>query len=142
MQPPRVIPGLKEDEAEVMRSYLSTIPNTEVRAIEFNARLGDGITFTSGPPEVQRMAKMITQLRADAVIFFNDYVLIVESKLRATSQAIGQLLTYRDLWMKTHPGAPPPRLAIVCYDIHPDIMTTARLNEIELITVKEASHGS
>jgi hypothetical protein len=49
-----------------------------------------------------------------------------EVKKRANHHAIGQLMTYRQLWMEDNPDAPVPRLAVIARTIDPDMERSSR----------------
>lgn len=136
MKAPRIIPGLKEEEASLMRQYIETLDEKHVQHIEFNVRLGEGRTIRGQPEEIARMAKMITQLRADAIIEYEHVVQIVETKVNAGPEAIGQLMTYKDLYMISRGKPTTPDLILVCRELHPDVQATADLRDIKVIVMK------
>lgn len=90
-------------ETAVGRAFLMKHA-AEYDRVEFEFHLGPGITMPPGTPAwVQRAATVSTQLRADMVLWRGNYATIVEVKGRLGPPAIGQLLTYAELFRKDRP---------------------------------------
>jgi hypothetical protein len=73
-------------------------------------------------PGVQRQTVRNSQMRIDLIAFQGAQPFIFEVKQRAIHAAIGQLRTYRRLWMEEHPDAPEPALAVIARTIEPDMV--------------------
>lgn len=72
--------------------------------VEFEVRLGPGITLPAGAPEyMQRYAAANYRLRADMICWRGNIPTIVEAKERLDGCAIGQLLTYTKLLKQDNP---------------------------------------
>lgn len=87
-----------------------------------SVRVGQGVTpDPSHLPGVQRQTIRNSQLRIDLIAWADAQPWIFEVKRRANHHAIGQLRTYRQLWMEEHPDAREPRLAVIARTIDPDM---------------------
>lgn len=85
-------------------------------------RVGQGVTPNPDHLEgVQRQTRTNSQMRIDMMAWQGSQPWIFEVKLRANHHAIGQLVTYRHLWMEDNPDAPPPQLAVLARTIEPDM---------------------
>lgn len=115
-------PGMLPREIVVLKSWLS-IHEGEYDRFDYNLRLGKGDdpgnTF---PDNIRKMAVENTQKRVDAVAWKGTLPTIIEVKDRATASAIGQLVTYRALWLQTFPSGPSPKMLLVANKIAPDIV--------------------
>jgi len=114
-------PGMTYVESEITRAWLNR-HGAEYDSIEFNYRLGDGVDVGQEyPAEIQRMAHLLTQKRADIVARKGDQVELVEVKIRIAFPVIGQLLGYRSLWKRQHPELPVARLLAIGRSVVPDL---------------------
>jgi len=114
-------PGMTYVESEITRAWLNR-HGPEYDSIEFNYRLGDGADVGQEyPAEIQRMARLLTQKRADIVARKGDQVELVEVKIRIAFPVIGQLLGYRSLWKRQHPELPVARLLAIGRSVVPDL---------------------
>lgn len=88
---------------------------------EYDLHVGEGIPVSPEWPEnIKAMAYAVTAKRIDAVGFRPGEVTIFEVKPDAGLAAIGQLISYRELYVRQF--APPERigLAVVTDNITPD----------------------
>jgi len=114
-------PGMTFVESEITRAWLNR-HGPEYDKIEFNVRLGDGVEVGDGyTPEIQRMARLLTQKRADIVAWVGDQVDLVEVKVRIAFPVIGQLIGYRGLWRQQHVETPVRSLIAIGRAIVPDM---------------------
>jgi len=106
-------PGMTWVESQIARAWLSK-HGAEYDEISFNVRLGDGVAVGEGyTPEIQRMATLLTQKRADIVGRVGDQVDLIEVKVRIAFPVMGQLIGYRGLWKRDHPEIPVRRLVAI-----------------------------
>lgn len=106
-------PGMTWVESEITRAWLQR-HGAEYDSIEFNYRLGDGVDVGQEyTPEIQRMATLLTQKRADIVARVADEVDLIEVKVRIAFPVMGQLIGYRSLWRRQHPEIPVRRLVAI-----------------------------
>lgn len=106
-------PGMTWVESEVTRAWLNR-RGAEYDEIWWNVRLGEGVDpGEQHPEEIRRMATLLTQKRADIVCRSGGLVDLIEVKVRIAFGAMGQLLGYRELWMREHPELPVRRLIAI-----------------------------
>lgn len=87
-----------------------------------SVRVGQGTTPNPDHlPGVQRQTVRNSQMRIDLIAWQGAQPFIFEVKQRANHGAIGQLRTYRQLWMEENPDAPAPALAVIARTIEPDM---------------------
>lgn len=97
----------------------------------YDIRVGDGLQM---PPDSDgfaiRAAYALTTKRIDVMYFDGDVAIIVEVKQRAGAAAVGQLITYRDLLLKS--PNPPAKVAmlLITDQLQPDMETVLRENGI------------
>jgi len=114
-------PGMSFVESEITRAWISR-HGAEYDEVQFNVRLGEGVEVGEEyTPEIQRMARLVTQKRADIVARVEDQVDLVEVKIRIAFPVIGQLIGYRGLWQRLHPELPVRRLLAIGRSIVPDM---------------------
>jgi hypothetical protein len=96
-------PGMTYVESRIAQAWIEQ-HGAEYDQINFNVRLGDGITPPDGfAPELQQMATDLTQKRADLVAIAGTIADLVEVKVRISFGVIGQLLGYQHLWERDFP---------------------------------------
>lgn len=101
--------------------------------VEFEVRLGNGTEPLSTFTDEQRADhKRQTQMRCDAVAWDREFPTLVEVKKRLDTNAIGQLLTYRLLFMADHPGVPEPQMVAVGERADPDVSSSANAHGIDV----------
>lgn len=151
-------PGLNPEEIPVMQAWLA-INEARFTRFDYNVRIGPdqdpGPTFS----EPTRRATILNgQLRIDLVcwtgvdnsylppqithprevysVFPSALALIVEVKRRATPQAVGQIINYRDMWAAENPNSVKPDLVIACVTYTPNIVPAVMANGIQINTVR------
>ena len=112
-------------------------PNNQPTVLEipfdYNFRIGNG--FDPGPawPEEQRQNAILnSKKRIDALAYRAGQVSIIEVKDRAILSAIGQLVSYRQLWRRDFPGTPIETLILVANRVDPDTIHAAQENGIRV----------
>ena len=110
---PTTPPHMRPGEVSLFRRFLvmDPLPNSEYI---FDLHLGKGgPTDPTWPPWVRVMATRLTQKRVDVIAHNDAGWWLLEMKVRAGPGAVGQLLTYRNLFRSTFPTRQPLHLAIV-----------------------------
>ena len=103
---------------------------------DYDIHVGEGIGKIYGYPEnIQRMAKLLTQKRIDAVGYHGDEVWVFEIKPHAGLSALGQVTAYEALWNKQFPDQKVYRKAIVTDFVDQDIRYMCQLHNIRLFEV-------
>ncbi len=128
-------PALLPDEQIVFRNWLR-LHEAEYDRVDGNVRIGQGEDpGPSFPDSTRKMAIEITQLRMDAVAYRGGAPTILEVKRRAGPSNIGQLLTYKAVWMNENRSAVVPRLLLVCNTFSPNILPALKETGIQLEVV-------
>jgi hypothetical protein len=123
-------PGRFEPEHAVIGDWLAARGAFYDR-IEFNVHLGAGVAPPADLIEPWRSeAVRSTQKRADIVAWLADGVVIIEAKGRATSDALGQLFTYRTLWLEANPTIPVLALEVICRRVNADDLAAFTANGV------------
>jgi len=96
------------------------------RKLYYDCLLG-GETYT---PEqlkdpMQRMAQSLSGKRADAIAELDDELWIIEVSSDPGLRSLGQLQTYRVLWLRDPIIRKPERLVLVCETIEKDLLDAA-----------------
>jgi hypothetical protein len=90
-------------------------------AFEYDVTVGEG---TPPLPDIPEFAKKdwldLTKKRIDVIGFTPTYLDIIEVKPRAGLSALGQLLSYQTLFLKTRKTSLPIRLVLVTNFLTPD----------------------
>lgn len=101
------------NESAVLRDFL-TAHGDEYDRFGFSIRIGQ-----SANPDpshligVQRSTIWSNRKRIDLVCLSGANVTLVEAKMRIEPGALGQILTYRKLWLEDHPESADPRLIVI-----------------------------
>jgi len=91
-------------------------------SVDYDFRVGDGETPSQDLEEnYQRMVKMLSQHRIDAIGWIGDEPTIIEVKPRAVISALGQLQGYRILFTNEFSRFGIPGLLMVCEVISQDV---------------------
>lgn len=102
-----------EKQSAVLRDYLLAHIH-EFDSLEFNVRVGQGVTpDPTHPPSTQAQTTFVTQKRIDLLAWRGRQAVIIEAKTRVDPSTLGQILTYRQLWLEDHPDVTDPELVVV-----------------------------
>jgi hypothetical protein len=128
-------PHLRSFEIDIWLRFLTLFPN-RFSLIEYDYRVGHGIPPPTGlTPNLEKMTRDLTRQRIDAVGQSAGLKTLIEIAPNAGTDALGQLLVYRELWNQEHPGEPPPGLMLVTDMDRPDIRSVAEAQGVELVIV-------
>lgn len=113
LQVAKYYPERTSKESDVIRDYLNA-HGADFEQIGFSVRCGQALkpdpTHLIG---VQKSTIYSSRKRIDVVGVFGGQVTLVEAKARIEPSALGQILTYRKLWMQDNPGVGEPRLVLI-----------------------------
>lgn len=113
LQVQKYYPERTSKESDVIRDYLNA-HGADFEQIGFSVRVGQALkpdpTHLIG---VQKSTIYSSRKRIDIVGVFSEQVTLVEAKARIEPSALGQILTYRQLWMQDNPGFGEPRLVLI-----------------------------
>jgi hypothetical protein len=128
-------PAMQVDEILVWQAWLMQ-HQTEYERFDYNVRLGTNVDpGPDFPPNIRKAAIAINSLRVDAVGWQGSQPTIFEVKRRAAPNNIGQLLTYKHLWVDQFPTGPAPKLVLVFNDISQHILGVSQASGIQLAQV-------
>ena len=130
-------PHMKQEEAEVWTAFLK---QTELEFVDlrYDLRLGEGIPPQPHDPEwMVRLKLAVTRKRVDVLARTEDDIWIFEVKPRIGLSALGQLLTYFDLFIKEYRVDLPVMLGAVGWRIAPDVRETYELHAVNIFLVEE-----
>lgn len=109
----RFYPERTDRESTVIRDWLFA-HGAEYDRFSFSVRVGQGQTPAPGlDPGVVRSVAFSSRKRIDILAWQGPAPTIIEVKERVTPAALGQVLTYRQLFLEETPDAPEPRLVII-----------------------------
>lgn len=109
----RFYPERTDRESTVIRDFLFA-HGAEFDRFSFSVRVGQGVTPDPATlPAVQRNTRFSTRKRIDILAWRGTRPVIIEVKEHITPASLGQILTYRHLWLEEHPDAPEPELVVI-----------------------------
>jgi hypothetical protein len=109
----RHYPERTDHESGILRDYLSAHV-TEYDRVSFSVRVGEGQTADpNAPAGVQRSIRFSSRKRIDFLGWAGNQPTIGELKERVTPAVLGQLRTYRQLFLEEQPDALEPRLIAI-----------------------------
>jgi hypothetical protein len=128
-------PHMAPQDVPVWERFLAT-EAARFTGIDYDVRVGQGITPSpETDPAIARDAVLLTQKRIDAVTFGPDEIWIIEVKPEASISALGQLLTYTDLFIASRKPDLPVRSVLICETIDRDMAQIFKKHNITVIQV-------
>lgn len=128
-------PAMQVDEILVWRNWLA-LHQGEFDRFDYNVRIGTGLDpGPAFPQNIRDMAIAIRSLRLDAVGYKGATATIFEVKRRAGPENVGQLLTYRAVWIAQALSPAPPALVLVASDVMTHILPVVQQSQIQLVIV-------
>lgn len=112
---------LLPQDAPVLTAFLSENGSRYSR-VDYDVRVGAG--RDPGPDfdaNIRQMALDLSRRRCDAVGITDARVHIIEVTDTAGTTALGQLITYANLYAQDHPNAPQPHLIIAARSMQTDM---------------------
>ncbi len=74
--------------------------------------------------------------KVDAVVENDKEIWLLESKIRLNPSALGQAMTYRDLFLRDHPREPKTvRTGLICLDDDPAVRRIAEAQGIQVFVL-------
>lgn len=126
-------PERTDQESGVIRDYLHA-HGTEFDVFGFSVRVGQALapdpTHLIG---VQRSTIYSTRKRIDFVGIKGELHTLVEAKQRVQPSAIGQILTYRKLYLEEHPEVHDVRMIIIGRYSDADTVNSATAHGIDVL---------
>jgi len=123
------------DERAIWHRFIIPREAQFIRII-YDLHLGDGTIPPAGASEqIKKVIEATSKKRVDAIGETQKDITIFEVKQRGGMSALGQLLNYKQLYLKEYNPRKPVRLAVVCERLEPDILITLRSYGIEIYIV-------
>ncbi len=128
-------PNLRENETFIWDRFIEKYPDAYDEVI-YNLHLGEGADIPAGTEEnIARDFKLLTQYKIDVVGFSKNQIDIIEIKPYAGASAIGQVVSYSELYKKFIDPEARPNLVILTDQMRPDTKTLAETLNLKLIIV-------
>lgn len=125
-------PERTQRESAVIRDWL-TEHGADYDRFAFSVRVGTGLApDPEHLPGVQRNTVFSTRKRIDVLAWQGPQPYIIEVKERVNPAALGQLQTYRHLWMEENPDALTPRLIAIGRTSDPDTIRILNANGVDI----------
>lgn len=141
LQVQKYYPERTARESAVIRDWLNA-RGEEYDRLSFSVRVGQGIkpdpTHLIG---VQGSTIWSTRKRIDVVAWQGTAPTLIEAKERIEPSALGQLLTYRKLWLEDNPNAPEPRLVVIGRYTDLDTITSLHAHGIDVFIYERPAPG-
>lgn len=112
---------MRPDEARMWADFL-TGANIPPNQLAYDVELGNGMTPQPDWPDfVKRMVAHLTRKRADVVWTTPNAIYIIEIKSRIGTTLVGQLLTYRLLYIQQFKPQQPVEIIALAKRLAPDM---------------------
>jgi hypothetical protein len=125
-------PHLLDQDAPILTAYLLEHGH-RYHTVFFDVQVGQG--RDPGPDyqdNIRNMAIRLSRRRIDALGLGKDTVDIIEITEAAGTTAIGQLITYQELYIKGRPNTQTPRLIIAARSLQTDMQPPFDALDIEV----------
>ena len=117
----RFYPHLLPDDIELWERFLK-VRGDQYDSFDYDIRIGKGRDpGTNVDSKIRRMGIELSQRRIDAIGHRPGSLTVIEITLSAGLKAVGQLLTYPDLYKLTYNPTLPVKTLLVAAEIQPDI---------------------
>jgi hypothetical protein len=108
----------------------------EFDGFQYDVRVGRGRPAPAGfAPEFQKDIRDLTRLRIDAIAIKGPTAALIEVKQAAGASALGQILTYRELYADEPGALIVVGILIVTDNPHPDLVSAAKKLNVIVETV-------
>ncbi len=109
-----------QEEAELWERFMEKHPG-RFESVDYDFRVGAGAPVPEGEePSQARMIKMLSQKRIDVLAWLGDDPTIIELKRRVGLGTMGQVIGYKELFMRYFPAFPEPATLVICHEISED----------------------
>lgn len=128
-------PHMRSDEARIWTKFLEAT-DLEFTRVTYDLHLGTGVLpLPTDPDYMRRLLSAVTKKRVDAVGETETDIWIFEVKPRISMGALGQLVTYFELYQQELRPIKPVMLAAIGEREAPDIRTSFELYAVNIILV-------
>jgi len=129
----RFFPERTDRESAIIRDWLLEHGHDYDR-FSFSVRIGEG--QTPGPDlevGVARSVLFSSRKRIDVLAYQGNVPTIVEVKERVIPAALGQILTYRQLFVEENPDAPEPHLLVIARYGDPETIRILNQHAVDVL---------
>jgi len=128
-------PHLRPEDIEIWERFIFKYPYF-FESVDYDVRVGEGQKYSKSAPEnIREDLRGLTQKRIDVVGYVGNTTHIVEVKPRAATTAIGQVLTYEELYKIDFPEETNIIKTIITDHEVPDIATIVEKYNINIFVV-------
>lgn len=107
-------PRMSSEDTEIWKRFLVQYGDN-FSSFDYDFKVGDGVIPDLPIPEnFLKDFQELTKKRIDAIGYNSSGVTIIEIKPRAGTSGLGQLLTYKNLFVKSYPNVNIAALLLVC----------------------------
>lgn len=132
----RKYPGLIPVECAIWSEFVKGHPRF-FNSVEYNVRVGEGVEpVASVEEQYPGLTRTLTAKRIDAVGWSDDTPTIVEVKDAARMTALGEIVTYVELYKQTFRYAGVLPVIVVCVDVDPDLVDIFADRNVDLFQVE------
>ena len=126
---------MRSDEARIWTKFLDTT-DLVFEKITYDLHLGAGVLpLPTDPDYMRHLLSAVTKKRVDAVGETREDIWIFEVKPRISMSALGQLVTYFELYQEEYRPLKPLMLAAIGEREAPDIRSAFNLYAVNIILV-------
>lgn len=126
---------MKPADVEIWERFLREWPD-KYNTVQYDVPCGSGPEFdTLITDETGAHDEALYKRKIDVVGFTRDTIDIIEVKPRAGSSAIGQVLMYRDLYIKDYKPPRVPNCVIITDEITSDVADFAASQGVQMYMV-------
>lgn len=104
----------------------------------YDIHVGNAVVVPPGSPAyLLKVAEAVTRKRIDVIAELDRELWIIELKPVCTSQALGQVTVYRELFGREYSGTLPTVPVVICFKVEEDVLETVKRLGVHVI----ALHG-
>jgi len=123
-------PERSDRESSVLRDFLIN-HGAEFDRFSFSVKVGQGNPpDPNAPPKIQRQQVTVSKRRIDLLAWRGTQPVIVEVKYLVTPASLGQIQTYRVLFLEENPDAPSPELVVIGAASTPDTIRALQAHNV------------
>jgi hypothetical protein len=123
-------PHMLPPDARIWDAFVY-LHSTAFTNVQYDVHVGEGMPRQQHwDDSIYRMAKIITQRRIDVIGWKNQIPWIIEVKQSPGVSAVGQLVSYKTLYLREYPQHISVKLYLICDRLDQDIAFVLRQNNI------------
>ena len=128
-------PHMKPADIEVWERFMVLNPRF-FDSVDYDFHVGEGADFLpTGSDTPDGRENRLYQKKIDVVGYKKEEVWIIEVKPQADMLALGQVLSYKEIYAKEIGAEQPLTLAVICKNITNEMREVFRTHKIKIFTV-------